>query len=149
MPLPDLSGTPWRWFRLGEANPLFCLIDAEDEPWLAQWKWNHGWHRNAPDKRYAKRNEGAARRTVYMSRALMMQFDPRPVAFCALHHVDHINGQTLDNRRKANLRWATPTENRLNVVAPEDIPTLEDIAENLLRGHEAARWREDVEAMPF
>jgi hypothetical protein len=61
-----------------------------------------------------------------------MRADPRDELFCSLHVVDHINGQSLDNRR-ANLRWATITENRHNRIERSAVPSLEKIVAQLAR----------------
>src|SRR5437868_14361299 len=101
---------PFRRLSLSETRGIWCLIDADDWWWISGHRWNWGWHASTPWKHYAKRNVGAARSTVYLHREVMIRHDPRTEAFQWSHHVDHINGQSLDNR-KANLRWLTPGEN--------------------------------------
>lgn len=120
------------WLR--ERDGTFCLVDADDALWLQAWRWNVGWHKWTPWKFYAKRNVGAARSTVYLAREVMMRADPRDELFCSLHVVDHINGNSLDDRR-ANLRWATITENRNNRIERSAVPSLDWIAAQL--AHEA------------
>jgi len=128
-PLPDLSRTPWRWLTLSDCHGIVCLVDADDYPWIAERSWNYGWHVRTPWKFYAKRNTGKARSTIYLAREIMMRAEPG--ADFSLH-VDHVNGQSLDDR-KANLRWVTPIENMANRRPRDKIPTLEQIAAQLLR----------------
>lgn len=73
----------------------FAIVDDADFESLNRWRWfvSHG---------YAARNEGNT--TVRMHRQLM-NFPES--------HVDHINGDRLDNRR-CNLRLATNAENSRN-----------------------------------
>jgi len=113
-PPPDLSGTPWRAIWLSERREIWCLVDAEDFDWLSGWNWNISWGSRTPWQVYAKRNTGVDRATVRMHREIMLHGEPLTDA--AAFVVDHINGQTLDNRRRrnGNLRWATPAENRAN-----------------------------------
>ncbi|MGJ4888910.1 HNH endonuclease [Bradyrhizobium sp. HKCCYLRH3099] len=128
----DLSATPWRRIWLSERRELWTLVDACDHAWLSEHNWNV-WHGGARGqwKHYAKRNVGPDRATVRMHREIMMLAEPRPRRFMAVHHVDHINGNSLDNRR-ANLRWATPAENAANRRGRAFIPPLDVILRQLL-----------------
>jgi hypothetical protein len=121
------------------------LVDADDYPWIIQNSWNYGWHVNSRWKYYAKRNVGAYRSTVYLHREIQKRAEPMPEEFMAAHHVDHANGQSLDDRKK-NLRWATPAENRRNSRVREQIPTLETIIRRLLR---SPRGVASMEPVPF
>jgi len=125
----DLEATPWRKILLSAREDVWALVDAEDHAWLSQ----HTWHGGARGrwKRYAKRNVGPDRATVRMHREIMMRADPRSQRFMATHHVDHINGNALDNRR-ANLRWATPRQNAGNRQVRAFIPSLDQILRQLL-----------------
>lgn len=78
-----------------------CLIDAADEALTAGYRWHK--HTNG----YARADVWSGNRRIariYLHRLLM---DPGPL------HVDHINGDKLDNRR-ANLRVVTRSQNLLN-----------------------------------
>lgn len=84
------------------------LVDETDFDWLNQWKWRL--HKNErKTHRYAIRSEyigGKSRyRPVFMHKEIL-QIGPEKQG-------DHINGDTLDNRRK-NLRAVTPLQNRQN-----------------------------------
>lgn len=123
--LPELS---WRRLDLSERRGDWCIVDADDWDWIVAHRWNVGWHAKTPWKFYAKRNVGPARLTVYLHREVMRRAEP-DAAELGLH-VDHINGQSLDNR-KVNLRWVTPKVNGANRRRRAAIPPLEAIVEKL------------------
>ena len=127
----DLTGTPWRRIILSERDQVWCLVDATDYSWLVETKWNVWWSGRARWQLYAKRNIGRDRATVRMHREIMLRAEPKAPEEAAGLHVDHINGQTLDNRR-ANLRWVTPLQNRANHRPREAIPSLELIVMQLM-----------------
>ena len=79
-----------------------AIVDDEDYDYLMQWKWSTTMCR---DKPYARRNEWISPkklRTLHMHRFITQA----PAGMC----VDHINGDSLDNRR-ANLRICTNQQN--------------------------------------
>lgn len=134
--LVDLAGTPWRWIHLSPIDPAIrCLVDADDHAWLSANVWNI-WHagrtRGLEWQLYAKRNVGVTRATVRMHREIMIAAEPwQTEAFIGSHVVDHVNGQTLDNRR-ANLRWSTTRDNVMNRRARGTAPSLDSIVLELL-----------------
>jgi len=78
------------------------IVDDEDFEWLSKFKW------------YASTNsEGRidARRALKNKKSILMQKQilQVPNSF----RIDHVNHNTLDNRRK-NLRIATPSQNNMN-----------------------------------
>lgn len=80
---------------------LVAVIDDADLPWLSRWKWRL--LRSAPNILYPGRR--AASGEIRLHRLIM---DAQPGQI-----VDHINGDTLDNRR-CNLRIATAAGNAQN-----------------------------------
>ena len=78
-----------------------AIVDDEDFEWLSQYKWC------CNSNGYAQRKVtiNGKRATVLMHREIMQ---PPPDM-----HIDHINGNRLDNRR-CNLRIVTPQQNQFN-----------------------------------
>lgn len=81
---------------------LFTLIDTEDLPRVIHHKWMAS--QSGKGKFYAATWSG--KRIVLMHRLLLQCQRGR--------HVDHINGDTLDNRRSVNLRHAAFFQNQGN-----------------------------------
>jgi len=83
------------------------LVDDEDYAWLSQWQWTASQSR---DRVYASRQQRSGREQhhIYMHREILGITD-------AGFHVlgDHINHDTLDNRRE-NLRVVNRTQNTQN-----------------------------------
>jgi len=75
-----------------------ALVDDKDFEWLSRWKWQC----NAGGYAY----RGEKQKHVFMHREIL---NPPDNMIC-----DHINGNTLDNRR-SNLRICTRYENSLNL----------------------------------
>lgn len=102
---------------------LVAIVDDEDAD-LAGIRW-HG------------RSNGYAARSVHSKEKRSLIYLHRQVAERALGpsalHVDHVNGNRLDNRR-ANLRWATRSENNRNVKRSTRNSS----------GYKGAQWRGDA-----
>lgn len=123
---------PFRLLPIGRRAELATLIDEEDAQWATATGWNPITHTWTPDAVYARRNVGKARVTIYLHQAIMLRRDPPPsLEFMRAHVIDHINGQTLDNRL-ANLRWVTRSVNALNCRNLRPIPPIEMLVAQLL-----------------
>jgi hypothetical protein len=81
---------------------LWTLVDAVDWPSISEHRW---YALNSGRGYYAARDTPRPRRTILMHREIV-----RPEN----RLVDHINGDTLDNRR-SNLRGATRAQNGHNM----------------------------------
>jgi hypothetical protein len=100
--IPVRGSDAREWFEFYVAPRGYALIDDGDREWLSQWHWYFNGH-------YAARAQGSgrSRRTIYMHREIMglVPYDGK--------HVDHINGDMMDNRRP-NLRIVTHKVNMRN-----------------------------------
>lgn len=81
------------------------LVDDKDYEMLSHYRWH-------TRKGYALRNAG-------LNRKKSMVYDILGIESQKGMYVDHINGNTLDNRR-ANLRLVTPKENARNKAPHKD-----------------------------
>jgi hypothetical protein len=83
-----------------------AMVDVADYDWLNQWRWCQT---GKPERPYVFRYErdGAKYRAVRMHRLIMGLADEDP------REVDHINRNTLDNRR-SNLRAVDRSQNLQN-----------------------------------
>jgi hypothetical protein len=89
---------------------VWAVVDAEDYAYFSQWRWCPTKAcRIARRKTYLRRQIG--NRTLYLHVEIMQRVEPAPSPAHII--VDHMNGNSLDCRR-ANLRWATPSQNAKN-----------------------------------
>ncbi|MGC4375766.1 HNH endonuclease [Fictibacillus sp. Mic-4] len=84
-----------------------AIVDECDYEYLSNFPWHYS--KGYAINRSSFFHEDGKRKTVLMHR-LILQVDPR-------HEVDHINGNSLDNRRN-NLRIANRAENSRNIKTP-------------------------------
>lgn len=85
---------------------MVAIVDDEDYEPLSAYRWHAKTSGSNPSKDYACRSTGGPRGPrILMHRAII----GAPVGM----DVDHINGDSLDNRR-ANLRLATRSQNLQN-----------------------------------
>lgn len=90
--------------KISVGKGLFALVDDEDFSLLMGHKWRAFKDKN--NYRAARTDRSNGKKTVYMHRQIMGVTN-------RLIFVDHINHNTLDNRRK-NLRLCSNAENRRN-----------------------------------
>lgn len=86
----------------------YTIVDNKDFEWLNQWKWCV-----SGNKKYAVRHikiNFKKYKVIYMHRLILNTTN---------NQTDHINGDTLDNRRK-NLRIVTPQQNNFNLGKRKD-----------------------------
>jgi len=100
--------------RIPLPHGLVALIDAADAPLVREYSWHLKTQAARPDHIYAQtsmRLPGGRKKSVLLHRMIM---DARPGEV-----VDHVNGDTLDCRRK-NLRLATARGNSTNVTSSKN-----------------------------
>lgn len=93
------------------SNGMFSLVDEEDIEVLSRWKWQAKWNtctRSFYAIRELPTHKGWKRKYVRMHRQILGLEEGNPLTG------DHINHDTLDNRR-ANLRVATKQEQQYNI----------------------------------
>lgn len=104
----------------------FALVDDKDYEWLMQWKWCYA---KGKTSSCVQRKEwpmtSCKHRTIRMHRLIMDA--PKGM------QVDHINHNTLDNRR-CNLRIVTPQQNLYNTRARP----------NATSRYKGVHWRKDI-----
>jgi hypothetical protein len=88
---------------------MFAIVNVEDYEWLSKYKWFAG--TNTRDRDFYARRKGMSNGTRPKIRSIAMHREILNVPDGLL--VDHINHNTLDNRR-ANLRPATKQQNSWN-----------------------------------
>jgi hypothetical protein len=98
---------------------FFALVDDEDFEFLMQWKWFVSKKKN---QFVAEGNAGTPKKRIKMHRFILGIYDPSK-------KVDHINGDTLDNRR-LNIRICTHAENSRN----------RGLAKNNTSGFKGVNW---------
>ena len=107
---------PYNSFCIDWDKKLFAIVDHEDYDWALQWVW-HVTKSRTESNLYVTRNtrlqgKNGPQVKLYLHKEILkrsFKLPPTP------NHIvgDHINGNSLDNRRK-NLRWATFSENAEN-----------------------------------
>lgn len=128
---------------------VHAQISEEDEDLLA-YIWSL--HVDNRGKHYARRSEGGRRLPrvrIYMHRVIMLRIAPPPTPKHI--YVDHINWDGLDNRR-ANLRWATASENAKNtarLLGGEGGPYQEHVMRAMGLSSAPIVHEEPTDAIPF
>lgn len=116
---------------------FIALVDEEDADLVRRYRWHAKRKSDWTQNRYVARsaNVGGKTRCVYLHREII---GAQPGQF-----VDHINGNTLDNRR-SNLRLCTQAQNIRNRAADKDNASgFKGISRT---GGKRSPWRADIVA---
>ncbi len=106
-----------REFRLYGNNQasIWAIVDEEDYHWAIRWTW-HAKPSKSKHKFYLRRNTWVTsqrRLTVFLHKEICYRAYGNPPT--PAHTItDHRDGDSL-NCRRSNLRWVTPTQNRMNL----------------------------------
>ncbi len=115
---------PGRTLIAGARTQYVVRVSDEDWDYLIQFKWTYAVSHKFGALVYARRSIrcGSYNVTELMHRVVIVRAGwERP---SKRHFVDHINGDSLDNRRE-NLRWVTAQENRANQRGVRAVPLRE------------------------
>lgn len=120
----DVSDETPCYIHLSDRFDVYALVDAIDYEWALHFKWCHTYGSGEyvevaedvfaiarPDHMYARRCVGG--KTLFLHREILNKWKGPPLSHRLIG--DHLNGKTLDCRRK-NLRWATRRQNSQNTV---------------------------------
>lgn len=89
----------------------FAKVSPEDFEWLSQWKWHARW--NKCTRSFYALRAGRISEWPHFRNSVQMQRQILGLGYGNPLRADHINSDTLDNRR-LNLRPATKAQNTQN-----------------------------------
>lgn len=105
-------------------NAPVILLDWPDYQWATRWRWSWTTSKQGPRRKlkiYARRNTNTwvsgfrqPQAWVWLHKEICLRaHGSAPSLFHSI--ADHIDGDTL-NCRRSNLRWETPSGNRINIA---------------------------------
>lgn len=115
---------------------LKAIVDDEDYEKVKCYKWHA---KSCSNRFYAARNYFInGRRTLLCLHHVILPKED-------LRNVDHINGNTLDNRR-GNLRYATDGQNRANSVKNSNSSSpYKGITKDIKNGSWTGKWKAQIQ----